>query len=115
MSQPLPDSKCAVSLATSSLSRATVTLRRANCVCSLQTAFVNHCIGECGAYRSLNLITHCYPCNLNCMDHNAFVEHVIHSESCPAHTYLTSRGKRNGGRSFNGKKAATRPETIQLD
>ena len=51
--------------------------------------YITHCIKECPEYQSLGFIKYCYPCNIYCMDQEAFLEHVETSKSCPAHECLT--------------------------
>ena len=87
---------------------------------SEQINFVNHCLSECDAYRQLKISQLCYPCRLLCMDRNAFVEHILNSDDCPAHPYLKIKNKaRNGCKSEKpgGKNncRTPQPDTIVLE
>jgi hypothetical protein len=50
--------------------------------------FITHCIKRCSAYKALNKIIYCYPCNQYCMDQDAFVEHVDKDTTCLGHPFL---------------------------
>ena len=68
---------------------------------SLLKIYLNHCIKECTKYQELDLIKYCDPCNLFCMDRNAFVAHGKSNPNCPMYDSFNFWSKRY----YPGKKS----------
>ena len=50
--------------------------------------FMTHCIKGCPEYKALNLIKYCYPCNLYCIDQEAFLEHLMTDKTCMGYPFM---------------------------
>ena len=61
---------------------------------SLLKIYLDHCVKGCIEYRSLNLIKHCDPCNLYCIDRLAFLSHGRTNINCPMYDYFNFWSKR---------------------
>lgn len=80
---------------------------------SFQRSYIVHCIKGCPDYKKLDKIKYCFPCNLYCVDMNAFIKHMSTNKSCPAHKCMVIKTN-NVGRGKNKESREAKDDDVKI-